>query len=74
VTCVLKWRDELAAVIECPAPKPFDETALRAALGKRLEAHAVPSLIKRIEQLPRTDNDKLDRRAVAAWLDATDVS
>jgi D-alanine--poly(phosphoribitol) ligase subunit 1 len=72
VTCVLKWRDELAAVIECPPAKPFDEGALRAALAKRLEAHAVPYIIKCIEQMPRSDNHKLDRRAVAVWLDAAD--
>jgi D-alanine--poly(phosphoribitol) ligase subunit 1 len=70
VTCVLKWRDELTAVIECPRPQPFDEGALRRALAKKLEAHAVPYLIKRIEQMPRTDNHKLDRHAVIAWLDA----
>jgi acyl-coenzyme A synthetase/AMP-(fatty) acid ligase len=67
---VLKWRDELTAVIECPRPQPFDEGALRRALAKKLEAHAVPYLIKRIEQMPRTDNHKLDRHAVIAWLDA----
>jgi D-alanine--poly(phosphoribitol) ligase subunit 1 len=72
VTCVFKWRDELAAVIECPPGKDFDEGALRAGLAKKLEAHAVPYIIKRIEQMPRTDNHKLDRRAVAMWLDAAD--
>jgi D-alanine--poly(phosphoribitol) ligase subunit 1 len=72
VTCVLKWRDELTAVIECPLPKSFDEGALRAALAQKLESHAVPYLIKRIDQMPRTDNHKLDRRAVIAWLDTAD--
>jgi D-alanine--poly(phosphoribitol) ligase subunit 1 len=72
VSCVLKWHDELAAVIECPALERFDEAALRAALATKLEAHAVPYLIKPIQQLPRTENHKLDRRAVAAWLDAAD--
>ena len=72
VTCVLKWRDELAAVIECPHSKPFDEGALRTALAKKLEAHAVPYLIKRIEQMPRTDNHKLNRHAVIEWLDAAE--
>ena len=72
VTCVLKWRDELSAVIECPELVRFDEAALRAALAKTLEPHAVPYVIKAIEAIPRTENDKLDRRAVAAWLDAAD--
>jgi acyl-coenzyme A synthetase/AMP-(fatty) acid ligase len=35
-----------------------------------LEAHAIPSVIRWIEVLPRTQNDKLDRAGVAAWLDA----
>ena len=72
VTCVLKWGDELAAVIECARGKVLDEGALRAALARKLEAHAVPSIIRSIEHLPRTNNDKLDRRAVAAWLDTSD--
>jgi D-alanine--poly(phosphoribitol) ligase subunit 1 len=72
VTCVLKWRNELTAVIECPCLKPFDEGALRMALAKKLEAHAVPYIIKRIEEMPRTDNHKLDRHAVIDWLDAAE--
>jgi D-alanine--poly(phosphoribitol) ligase subunit 1 len=70
VSCVLKWGDELAAVIERHPTSCFDETALRAALAKQLEAHAVPSIIRLIDQMPRTQNDKLDRQAVAEWLDS----
>jgi acyl-coenzyme A synthetase/AMP-(fatty) acid ligase len=66
--CVLKFGDDLAAVIEESAAQEFEEGALRAALAARLEAHAVPKIIKLIKHLPRTENDKLDRRAVAAWL------
>jgi D-alanine--poly(phosphoribitol) ligase subunit 1 len=66
--CVLKFGDDLAAVIEESAAQEFEEGALRAALAARLEAHAVPKIIKVIKHLPRTENDKLDRRAVAAWL------
>jgi len=66
--CVLKFGEELAAVIEESTARKFDEAALRAALAARLEAYAVPKIIKLIKHLPRTDNDKLDRQAVAAWL------
>jgi D-alanine--poly(phosphoribitol) ligase subunit 1 len=70
VTCVLKWRDALAAVIERHAGQLPDEAALRRALAKQLEAHAVPSVIRWVDLMPRTTNDKLDRQGVAAWLDA----
>jgi len=73
VTCVLKWRDELVAVIEHSQPHTFDEGALRAALGRTLEAHAVPCIIRLIDHLPRTPNDKLDRRAVSAWLETQEA-
>jgi D-alanine--poly(phosphoribitol) ligase subunit 1 len=74
VTCVLKWHDELAAVIERGPGQSQDETALRAALACRLEAHAIPSVIRWIDVLPRTQNDKLDRAGVAAWLDAYELA
>jgi D-alanine--poly(phosphoribitol) ligase subunit 1 len=72
VVCVLKWRDELVAVIERPGDQPADEAALRAALARQLEAHAVPSVIRWVDLMPRSENDKLDRRRVAAWLDEED--
>jgi D-alanine--poly(phosphoribitol) ligase subunit 1 len=70
VNCVLKWHDELAAVIERRPDRPPDDAALRAALAKQLEAHAIPSIIRWIDLIPRNQNDKLDRQRVAAWLDA----
>jgi len=69
VTCVLKWRDELAAVVERRPGDSFDEPTLRSGLAKRLEAHAIPSVIRPIELIPRNQNDKLDRAAVGRWLD-----
>ena len=69
VICVLKWQDVLAAVLEKRADRPPNEAALRAALAKKLEPHAVPSIIRWIDQMPRTANDKLDRQGVATWLD-----
>lgn len=69
VVCVLKWQDELAAVIERHPERQFDETDVRTALAKQLEAHAIPSIIRLVDQMPRTANDKLDRQAVGLWLD-----
>jgi len=70
IVCVLKWRGELAAVIERRSDRPFVEADLRSAMAKHLERHAIPSTIRVIEHMPHTENDKLDRRAVAEWLDA----
>jgi len=69
VNCVLKWHDKLAAVIERHPTRTFDEATVRAALALRLEAHAIPSIIRLIDLMPRTQNDKLDRQAVSQWLD-----
>jgi D-alanine--poly(phosphoribitol) ligase subunit 1 len=66
--CVLKMGEELAAVVETEPGQKFDEGALRGALAARLEAHAVPKILREIKALPRTANDKLDRAAVARWL------
>lgn len=69
VAVVFKRGDALAAVIERTPDRPFDESALRAALGKKLEPHAVPAAIAEIERAPRNDNDKLDRKAAAQWFE-----
>jgi D-alanine--poly(phosphoribitol) ligase subunit 1 len=70
VACVFKRGDALAAVVEQSEGKHFDEAALRTALASRLEVHAIPELIRVIDQLPRSENDKLDRRLVKDWLEA----
>ncbi|HTV80765.1 MAG TPA: AMP-binding protein, partial [Steroidobacteraceae bacterium] len=70
VTCVLKWRDQLAAVIEQKSGVEFDEMRLRAALAQKIDDYAIPSIIRLIDHVPRTQNDKLDREAISAWLDA----
>jgi D-alanine--poly(phosphoribitol) ligase subunit 1 len=69
VACVLKWRNQLAAVIERQADRALDQVALRAALAVRLERHAIPTLMCEVDLLPRSLNDKLDRAAVGQWLD-----
>lgn len=74
VACVLKWHDEVAAVIEQRPDQPCDETTLRAALAKKLEMHAIPSVVRWVDLIPRTANDKLDHQGVAAWLDAQELA
>jgi acyl-coenzyme A synthetase/AMP-(fatty) acid ligase len=74
VVCVLKRGEELAAVIERRLDRCADETALRAALAKKLEAHAIPTVVRWIDLMPRTANDKLDRQSVADWLDAQELA
>ena len=46
------------------APDGLDAAALRLALEKRLEPHAVPSYIHPLAQLPRNANDKTDLAAL----------
>jgi len=70
ICCVFKWRDELVAVIETPTGVLVEAKALRTALARTLESHAIPTAFHTMERLPRTDNDKLDRGAVLAWLES----
>ncbi len=68
--CVVKWNDAVAAVVEQIDGKDFDEAALQAALASRIEPYAIPTVIRAVRRIPRNDNDKLDRNAVVAWLNA----
>jgi D-alanine--poly(phosphoribitol) ligase subunit 1 len=67
VSCVFKWKQGLGAVVEGQKGKDFDQKVLHAALAEKIEQHAIPHLILEIDSMPRNENDKLDRRAVAAW-------
>jgi len=69
VVCVVKRGEALVAVVEDSPGQTFDEAALLARVGRKVESHAVPVRAWVIAHLPRNDNDKLDRKAVAAWLD-----
>ena len=70
VVCVLNREGNLIAVVEwCNAAK-FDRRELVDALEIRLETPAIPKTIHLIDHMPRTENGKIDRRAVVAWLDA----
>ncbi len=71
VACVFKRGEALAAVVEAVPGAPFDESTLRLALAGRIESHAIPEVICEVERMPRSDNDKLDRKAAAHWLDGT---
>jgi len=71
VAIVFKRDDSLAAVVESNGGAPLDEAALKVALSNVIEAHAVPSRILEISKAPRNENDKLDRKAAAAWFEET---
>jgi len=68
--CVTKWKEGLAAVIE-GSPKQ-SEAELRTGLSRRLDRHVIPEVIRWIDHVPRSANDKLDRRSVIEWLAATE--
>lgn len=42
------------------APAPLDGAGIRAELGRRLDAHAVPAFVHPVADLPRNANDKID--------------
>ncbi|WP_394849182.1 amino acid adenylation domain-containing protein [Pendulispora brunnea] len=46
------------------AEGPHDAEGLRAALGKLLPGYMVPSVLVRLDALPRTPNGKIDRAAL----------
>ena len=72
VVCVLKRDGDLIAVVERCGAAMFDRRALINTLAARLEAHAIPKTIHLIDEIPRNENGKIDRRAVAAWLDTAE--
>jgi len=64
--CVVKWKEGLAAVIEGSPRHSRDD--LRSTLLQRLDRHAVPEIIHWMDHIPRSANDKLDRRGILEWL------
>jgi|GEM_PF-3008402 len=42
---------------------PFDAKAIAAAMRPHLEPYKIPSLIERIDEVPRTYNGKINRKA-----------
>ncbi|MCJ2120614.1 AMP-binding protein [Methylobacterium sp. J-001] len=69
VPCVIKRDETLVAIVESHLGMTLDEASLRDQLALLLEPHAVPEAIYEIERMPRNENDKIDRRAAAVWLD-----
>ena len=68
VVCVLNHDDHLVAVVERRGDARFDRRELIDALTVRLETPAIPKTIHLIDHMPRNENGKIDRGAVAAWL------
>ncbi|MET8122914.1 amino acid adenylation domain-containing protein [Micromonospora sp. NPDC005291] len=52
-------------LVGCVAPATLDTGALRAALRGLLPDHQIPAVIRVLPALPRTANNKVDRRALA---------
>jgi D-alanine--poly(phosphoribitol) ligase subunit 1 len=63
----LIWRGELTAVVEA---EKIDAERLRRDLIGRIEGHAIPTVIRAIPAMPRSDNDKIDQAAIVRWLEA----
>ncbi|MES2939398.1 MAG: amino acid adenylation domain-containing protein [Pseudomonadota bacterium] len=55
----------LVAFVTAQAQEPLDTEALRGFLGRHLPEYMIPSQIQCLAQLPRTDNAKIDRKALA---------
>jgi D-alanine--poly(phosphoribitol) ligase subunit 1 len=71
--CVFMSNGQLTAVIEHSPEFAFNEPDLRKALTGKLEPHAIPTVIRLIDAIPRTANDKLDRDAVRLWLESSET-
>jgi acyl-coenzyme A synthetase/AMP-(fatty) acid ligase len=63
----------LAAVVERRQGLDLDPLLLSRRLALRLEPEAIPTTIRVIDHMPRTDSGKIDRQAAAAWLGAAPV-
>ncbi len=63
--------DRLVAVVESPVAIATWPDQLRLALKRLLDPHAVPDEIVAVQQLPRNDNDKIDRNAAVALYSST---
>ncbi len=66
--CVFKHDGLLAALVECQPGQTLDADALRLALGRMLDAYAIPSRIASVAALPRNENDKIDTARAARLL------
>lgn len=69
VVCSFKHGDAICSVVEAVDDQHFDEKKLRKELGDKLESYAIPDHIRLIEQMPRNENDKIDRKAAMRWFE-----
>lgn len=58
--------DDGLSIIAFVAPSKIDSEYLLAQLGKKLPQYMIPSAIYRLDRLPKTPNDKVDHKAIAA--------
>jgi amino acid adenylation domain-containing protein len=70
-TVVVVWEpregdQRLAAYIAIPAEKMPSVQAWRDFLGQKLPGYMIPSFFIRTDRLPKTPNDKIDRKALPA--------
>ncbi len=63
--CVFKCNEALVALIECADPASFDADTLRTGMEAHIESFAIPEEIHAVTQLPRNENDKIDRKLAA---------
>jgi hypothetical protein len=59
----------LAAFYVAPADSAPDAALLRGYLGETLPSYMVPASFQRLDVLPLNANEKVDRKALAAWKD-----
>jgi D-alanine--poly(phosphoribitol) ligase subunit 1 len=68
--CAFKRGEVLVAIVETDGARvPFNEPAIRTALARKIEPHAIPEKIVAVERLPLNENDKLDRHRAAALME-----
>ena len=65
VAVAFKHEDSIAAVVEKAEGNEFNERALKKQLQQYIEKHAIPRKIIAVDRMPRSANDKLDRKATA---------
>ena len=69
VAVAFKHGDAVAAVVEKRDGVEFNERLLKRSLQEHIEKHAIPKKIIAVEKVPRSANDKLDRKATQALFD-----
>lgn len=70
--CIFKRGQKLVAVLEDMPGLNMEIKDLQARLRLRLEPIFVPDTILLIEEMPRNDSDKIDRKAVEEWFSERD--